>query len=189
MDQRNKRLNEVLAPATKGEIVANFQPVPEPRHGGGEFKRNIIARRLRHSHNGYDGALLRLAVSLVRYQYSLAGLYTTCHRDQSASSTDGDCVGLFVERIATYAVDGQREMDVNPTRYAIRVIATRSFSDFGLLAFEAPKIGVNLRSRLRQVYWPNEQFRDRGLSSHFGRYTHSSVRILKTSEPVTGQSP
>ncbi len=95
----------------------------------------MTARRLRH--NGDDDALFRLVVSLVRYQYPLAGLDTTCHQDQSASSIDGDCIGLLVERIATYAVDGQREMDVNPTRHAaIRVLGSRCFSDFGLLAFE-----------------------------------------------------
>ena len=97
-DLQNKCLNEVFDPATQ-RTLANFQPVPELRHRGGEFKRNITARRLRR--NGYDDALLRLIVSLVRYHYSLAGLDTTSHQDQSASSIDGDCKGLLVKRIAT----------------------------------------------------------------------------------------
>jgi hypothetical protein len=97
-DLQNKGLNEVFDPATQ-RTLANFQPVPELRHRGGEFKRNITARRLRR--NGYDDALLRLIVSLVRYHYSLAGLDTTRHQDQSASSIDGDCKGLLVKRIAT----------------------------------------------------------------------------------------
>src|SRR5262249_1016600 len=97
-DLQNKCLNEVFDPATQ-RTLANFQPVPELRHRGGEFKRNITARRLRR--NGYDDALLRLIVSLVRYHYSLAGLDTTRHQDQSASSIDGDCKGLLVKRIAT----------------------------------------------------------------------------------------
>jgi hypothetical protein len=97
-DLQNKCLNEVFDPATQ-RTLANFQPVPELRHRGGEFKRNMTARRLRR--NGYDDALLRLIVSLVRYHYSLAGLDTTRHQDQSASSIDGDCKGLLVKRIAT----------------------------------------------------------------------------------------
>src|ERR1700757_230552 len=97
-DLQNKCLNEVFDPATQ-RTLANFQPVPELRHRGGELKRNITARRLRR--NGYDDALLRLIVSLVRYHYSLAGLDTTRHQDQSASSIDGDCKGLLVKRIAT----------------------------------------------------------------------------------------
>src|SRR6266403_1531852 len=97
-DLQNKCLNEVFDPATQ-RTLANFQPAPELRHRGGKFKRNITARRLRR--NGYNDALLRLIVSLVRYHYSLAGLDTTRHQDQSASSIDGDCKGLLVKRIAT----------------------------------------------------------------------------------------
>jgi hypothetical protein len=97
-DLQNKGLNEVFDPATQ-RTLANFQPVPELRHRGEEFKRNITARRLRR--NGHDDALLRLIVCLVRYHYSLAGLDTTRHQDQSASSIDGDCKGLLVKRIAT----------------------------------------------------------------------------------------
>ena len=97
-DLLNKCLNEVFDPATQ-RTLANFQPVPELRHRGGEFERNITARRLRR--NGNDDALLRLIVSLVRYHYSLAGLDTTRHQDQSASSVDGDCKGLLVKRFAT----------------------------------------------------------------------------------------
>ena len=59
----------------------------------------MTAPRLRR--NGYDDALLRLIVSLVRYHYSLAGLNTTRQQDHSASSTDGDCKSLLVKRIAT----------------------------------------------------------------------------------------
>src|SRR6266576_3675173 len=98
-DLQNKCLNEVFDPATQ-RTLANFQPVPELRHRGGEFKRNITARRLRR--NGYDDALLRLIVSLVRYHYSLAGLDTTRHQDQSAPSTDRDCSLLLVQRSAIY---------------------------------------------------------------------------------------
>src|SRR5262249_46964483 len=97
-DLQNECLNEVFDPATQ-RTLANFQPVPELRHRGGEFKRNITTRRLRR--NGYDDTLLRLIVSLVHYHYSLAGLDTTRHQDQSASSIDGDCKGLLVKRIAT----------------------------------------------------------------------------------------
>src|SRR5262247_195386 len=97
-DLQNKCLNEEFDPATK-RTLANFQPVPELRHGGGEFKRNITARRLLR--NGYDNALLRLIVCLVRYHYSLAGLDTTRHQYQSAGSIDGDCKGLFVKEITT----------------------------------------------------------------------------------------
>ena len=97
-DLQNKSLNEVFDPATK-RTLANFQPVPELWHGGGEFKRNMTARRLRR--NGYDDALLRLIVSLVRYHYSLAGLDTTHQQVQSASCTEGECKSLLVKRIAT----------------------------------------------------------------------------------------
>ena len=97
-DLQDKCLNEIFDPATQ-RTLANFQPVPELRHRGGEFKRNITACRLRH--NGYDDALLRLIVSLVRYHDSLAGFDTTRHPDQSASFIDGDCEGLLVKRIAT----------------------------------------------------------------------------------------
>src|SRR3974377_1557719 len=97
-DLQNKCLNEVFGPATQ-RTLANFQPVPELRHRSGEFKGNNTARRLRR--NGYDDAFLRLIVSLVRYHYSLAGLDTTRHEDQSTSSIDGDCKGLLVKRIAT----------------------------------------------------------------------------------------
>lgn len=135
-DYWNKCLNEVFSPATKRETGANFQPVPEPWHRGRKFKRNMSARR--PCHNGYNDALLRLVVSLVRYQYPLTGLDTRRHQHQSASFIDGDCIGLLVERIATYAVDGQRETDVNPTRpAAICVPGSGCLSDFGLLAFEA----------------------------------------------------
>ena len=77
-DLQNKCLNEVFHPATQ-RTLANCQPVPELRHRRGEFKRNIIARRLRR--NGCDDALLRPIVSLVRYHYSLAGLHATRHQD------------------------------------------------------------------------------------------------------------
>src|SRR3974377_478984 len=97
-DLQNKCLNEVFEPATQ-RTLANFQPVPELWHRGREFKRNITARRLRR--NGYDDALLRLIVSLVRYHYSRAGLDSPRHQDQSAGSIDGDCKGLLVKRIAT----------------------------------------------------------------------------------------
>src|SRR5215475_10432792 len=63
-DLQNKCLNEVFDPATQ-RTFANFQPVPELRHRGGEFKRHITARRMRRDR--YDDALLRLIVSLVRY--------------------------------------------------------------------------------------------------------------------------
>jgi hypothetical protein len=78
-DERNKCLNEVFAPVTKRETVANFHTPPELRHRGAEFERNLTAGRLRH--NGYDDALLHPAVSLVRYQYSLAGPDATCYQD------------------------------------------------------------------------------------------------------------
>src|SRR5215471_12282327 len=97
-DLQNKCLNEVFNPAAQ-RTLANFQPVPELGHRGEKFKRNITARRLRR--NGYDDALLRLIVSLVRYHYSLAGLDTTRHQDQSASSIEGDCKGFLVKRLAT----------------------------------------------------------------------------------------
>ena len=96
-DLQNNCLNEVFDPTTQ-RTPANLQSMPELRHRGGEFKRNITARRLRR--NRYDDALLRLIVSLVRYHYSLAGLDTTRHQDQSASSIDGECKGLLIERIA-----------------------------------------------------------------------------------------
>jgi hypothetical protein len=76
---------------------------------------------------------------LVRYHYSLAGLDTTRHQDQSASSIDGDCKGLLVKRIATWqrAVDEQREMGINPARRAaIRVLGSGCFSHFGVLVLE-----------------------------------------------------
>src|SRR5437879_7561188 len=114
-DLQNNCLNEVFDPATQ-RTLANFQPVPELRHRGGEFKRNITARRLRR--NGYDDALLRLTVSLGRYHYSLAGVDTTRHQDQSASSIDGDCKGRPAKRSTTSqrAVDEQREMGSTPAR-------------------------------------------------------------------------
>src|SRR5258707_11576053 len=96
-DLLNKCLNEVFDPATQ-RTLANFQPVPELRHRGGESKHNIAARRLRH--NGYDDALLGPIVCLVRYHDSLAGFDSTRHPDQSASFIDGDCEGLLVKRIA-----------------------------------------------------------------------------------------
>src|SRR5215469_10278287 len=135
-DLQNKCLNEVFDPAAQ-RTLANLQPVPELRHRGGEFKRNMTTRRLRR--NGYDYALLRLIVSLVRYHYSLAGSDTTRHQDQSAGSIDGDCKGLLVKRIATWqrAVNEQRKMDINPTRCAaIRVLGSGCFSHFGVLALE-----------------------------------------------------
>jgi len=47
-------------------------------------------------------------------------------------------MGLFVERIATYAVDEQREMDISPARHAgIGALGSRCFGDFGLLALGA----------------------------------------------------
>jgi len=97
-DLQNKCLNEVFDPATQ-RALANFQPMPEVRRRGCEFKRNITARRMRR--NGHDDALLRLIVSLVRYHYSLARLDATGHQDQSASSIDGDGKGFLVKRIAT----------------------------------------------------------------------------------------
>src|SRR5215467_4218301 len=97
-DLQNKCLDEVFDPATQ-RTLANFQYVTELRRRRGEFKRNITTRGLRR--NEYDDALLRLIVSLVRYHYSLAGLDTTRHQDQSASSINGDCKGLLVKRIAT----------------------------------------------------------------------------------------
>jgi hypothetical protein len=135
-DLHNKCLNEVFDHATQ-RTLANFQPVPELRHLGGEFKRNIIARRL--GHNGYDDALLRLIVCLVRYHYSLAGLDPTRHQDQSTRSIDGDCRGLLVKRITTWqsAVDEQREMGINPARRAASGVLDRGcFSHFGVLALE-----------------------------------------------------
>jgi len=97
-DLLNKRFDEVFDPAAQ-RTFADFHPVPELRHRGEEFKGNKTARRLRR--NGYDDALLRLIVCLVRYHDSLAGSETTGHQDQSASSIDGDCKGLLVKRIAT----------------------------------------------------------------------------------------
>jgi hypothetical protein len=135
-DLQNQCLNEVFDPTTQ-RTLANFQPMPELRHRGGEFKRNIAAPSLRR--NGYDDALLRLIVSLVCHHYSLAGLDTTRHQDQSASSTDGDCQGLLVKRIAAWqrAVDKQREMSINPARNAaIRVLSSGCFSHFVVLALE-----------------------------------------------------
>jgi len=111
--------------------------VPELRHRGGEFKRNITARGLRR--NGYDHTLLRLIVALVRYHYSLAGLDSTPHHEQSASSIDGDCKGLLVKRIATWqrSVDEQREMRIDPARRAaIRMLFSGCFSHFGVLTLE-----------------------------------------------------
>lgn len=140
-DERNQRLNKVFAPAAKRETVVNFQSLPELRHPGGELKRNMTARGPRR--NGYDDARLRPVVSLVRYQYSLAGLDTACHQDQGAGSIDGDCVGLLVERIATYAADGQGETDGNATRGAdVRVPGSRCFSDCSPLAFEAQRLDL-----------------------------------------------
>jgi hypothetical protein len=133
-DLQKKFLNEVFDPTTQ-RTLADFQPVPEPRRRRGEFKRNITTRGLRR--NRYHDALLRLIVSLVGYHYSLAGLDTIRHQDQSASSIDGGCKGFLVKRIATWqrAVDEQREMGINPARRAtIRVLGSGWFSHFGVLA-------------------------------------------------------
>ena len=98
-DLRNECFDEVFDPVTQ-RALANFHPVPELRHRGEEFKRNITARRLRR--NGYNHALLRLIVCLVRYHDSLAGSQTAVHQHQSASSIDGDCKSLLAKRIAAW---------------------------------------------------------------------------------------
>src|SRR4051794_29833019 len=90
VDLHNKGLNEVFDPATQ-RTLANFHSMPELRRRRGESKRNITARRLRHSR--YDDALLRLIVCLVRYHYSLTSADTTRHPDQSACFIDGDRKG------------------------------------------------------------------------------------------------
>jgi hypothetical protein len=99
--------------------LANFQPTPELRHRRRKFKGDVIGVS-QTSRNGHNGALFRLIVSLVRHRQSLAGLDSTRHRNQSPRSIDRNRASFFVERIACLrvAVDEERDMDVDPRRYA-----------------------------------------------------------------------
>jgi hypothetical protein len=133
---QNKCLNKKLDP-TAQRTLANFHAVPELRRRGGESERNIAARRLRD--NGYDRALLRLIVCLVRYHDSLARLDATRHPDQSASFMDGDGKRLLVKRIATRqrTVDEQRELGIRPAvRAGTRVLGNQCFRHLDVLALQ-----------------------------------------------------
>lgn len=79
--------------------LANFQFTPELRHRRRKFKGDLVGVS-RTSRNGYNDALFRLIVSLVRHRQSLAGLDSTRHGNQSAGSIDRNRASFFVEWIA-----------------------------------------------------------------------------------------
>jgi hypothetical protein len=89
--------------ASNAVTLANFQPAPELRHGRRKFEGDVAAVR-RACHNGYNDALFRLIVSLVRHHKSLAGLDSARHGNQTAGSIDRNRGSFFVERIACLRV-------------------------------------------------------------------------------------